>query len=363
MNATKNANDAVILVPVYNPTDAFVPFIEALAKKSVPIIIVNDGCTVEYHDDLLRVQNLENVTLVAHKANLGKGAALKTGFAEVISLYPNCRGVVTADADGQHSVDDIIALLKKGQQDAHAEQIILGTRHFDADVPLRSRFGNVLTRIIFYMLTAIKIEDTQTGLRYIPLKYCYELSHLSADGYAFEMEMLLWAKQNDITLAVHPIETIYVDHNKGSHFKPFTDSVKIYAVLLKQVFASSATALVDLLAFAIFFYFTGWLFLANAFSRAASFPVYFYLNRDFVFKRAALGLHPVPKLIAAIIISGFFSYFLQYMAQKTLGWPEVVSKICIETLVFFINFVILRDIVYKKTRFINKMLKLVKLTA
>lgn len=341
-----------IIIPVYNPSNNFEHFaselIEAMSLLKNRVIFVNDGCNDDWLDAFARLSQKDNVTVLSHDVNLGKGAALKTAMGHVSNNFPECIGVVTADADGQHSVKDIARICEAAHYDQHKDDLILGVREFDEKTPLKSKIGNVITRLIFYVLTAIKISDTQTGLRFIPYKYLEDMLTISSGGYAFEMEMLLWAKQNNISFHTVPIETIYIDDNKGSHFKPFTDSIKIYAVLFKQVISSSITAVVDLIAFALFFHFTSALFWANAFSRTVAFPVYYYMNRDFVFKQKHLGFHPVPKLILAIIVSGLFSYSLQLAFQTYLSWPEVVSKLLVETFVFFVNFVILRDFVYQK---------------
>lgn len=346
----KGYTKPLIIVPVYNPSEDFYPFIlslhERAKKEDVVILIVNDGCDKVHNATLDDLETLSQVFIVHHNLNFGKGAALKTGILTASKIFPNSQGVVTADADGQHSVEDIFDILDAGQENDNG--LLLGVRQFDKDVPFRSKFGNTLTRAIFYMLTSIKIEDTQTGLRHIPNKFFKQMLDIKSSGYAFEMEMLLWTKQNNVEIKTKPIHTIYINDNAASHFRPFIDSIKIYAVLFKQVIASALTAVVDLAAFAAFFALSGgMLFWANAFSRAVAFPVYYFMNRDFVFKQKQLGFHPVPKLIAAIIVSGLFSYGLQYVAQQTLGFPEVVSKLVIETLVFFINFVVLRDFVYR----------------
>lgn len=350
---TESYNKPVIIIPAYNPSQEFLPFItelhERCVQEAVAILLVNDGCDVSYDHVLEMAISFSNVSIVKHETNLGKGAALKTGISAVKNIFPKCAGVVTADADGQHRVEDIFNVLNFNA--AKDDALILGVRHFDQDVPIRSKLGNVLTRAVFYMLTSIRIEDTQTGLRRIPRNHFGAMLDIKSTGYAFEMEMLLWAKQSDVQLETQVIKTVYIDHNATSHFRPFVDSVKIYAVLLKQAFASTATAIVDLCAFSIFFALSGgMLFWANAFSRTVAFPVYFYMNRDFVFKQKQLGLHPVPKLVLAIIVSGLFSYSLQWLAQKTLGFNEVLSKLVIETIVFFINFIVLRDFVYKNKR-------------
>lgn len=345
-----------IIVPVYNPSDGFQSFMESLVARAHDerciVVLVNDGCDSAFDAAFSALAALDHVRIYRHESNLGKGAALKTGFAALAKLCPVVRGAITADADGQHSIDDIFAVLKEGQAD-HTS-LTLGTRNFDQDVPLRSRVGNMVTHMVFYVLTAIKLGDTQTGLRFVPGVYFKDMCDIKSSGYAFEMEMLLWAKHKDVKLRTKAISTIYLDGNSGSHFRPFIDSIKIYAVLFKQALSSIATSAVDLLMFSLFFYLSGGLlFLANAFSRTMSFPVYYFLNRDFVFKQKALGFHPVPKLVCVIFISGVVSYLLQSALLRAFGWPEILSKALIETFMFFVNFVILRDFVFKRLSFIK----------
>ncbi len=83
---------------------------------------------------------------------------------------PDVAGVVTADADGQHAPEDIerVADVLAAQPEA----LVLGARSFGDDVPLRSRFGNILTRGIMHALLGRKLTDTQTGLRGIPVALC-----------------------------------------------------------------------------------------------------------------------------------------------------------------------------------------------
>ena len=71
--------------------------------------------------------------------------------------------VVTADADGQHNVWDIFRVSKKAQENPN--HLILGVRSFSGKVPLRSAFGNKVTRFLFQRQTGVSVTDTQTGLR------------------------------------------------------------------------------------------------------------------------------------------------------------------------------------------------------
>ena len=80
-----------------------------------------------------------------------KGDALKTGlrYFQELPDRSEYNGIVTADADGQHSVADVTALCRAMRDETG---LWLGVRDFSLDhVPAKSRFGNKLTRSIFHI--------------------------------------------------------------------------------------------------------------------------------------------------------------------------------------------------------------------
>ena len=83
--------------------------------------------------------------VLTHPVNRGKGAALKTGFAFIAEHAPG-QEVVCADSDGQHRPDDVLRVAACVRDGA---DLVLGVRGFTGEVPLRSRFGNSLTRVLF----------------------------------------------------------------------------------------------------------------------------------------------------------------------------------------------------------------------
>jgi len=87
----------------------------------------------------------------------------------------------------------------------------VGSRTFAKDVPLRNRFGNVLTRGVFRLVIGRALGDTQTGLRGIPRYFLAELMRLETGRYEFELEMLVRAIARDMTIEELPIATVYGD--------------------------------------------------------------------------------------------------------------------------------------------------------
>ncbi len=215
-----------VLVPAYQPDGRLVGLVDVLRGMFRHVVVVDDGSTgCEALFDAVR----ERVDAVlVHPRNLGKGAALKTGFAWVLENLPGA-GVVTADADGQHAPEDILRVA-----DAMAGRtggIVIGVRSFTGRVPLRSRFGNWWARTFFRLLTGLSIGDTQSGLRGIPADMLGRMLALRGDRYEFETRMLADARRHREPPLQVPVVTIYIEGNRSSHYRPFRDTMRTQAAL------------------------------------------------------------------------------------------------------------------------------------
>lgn len=227
----------VILIPAYKPDRRLVVLVEQLAKASpAPIVIVNDGSSAEFDPIFTTLAPIPRVTVLTHAANQGKGAALRTGFRYIESLSSDLTCIITADADGQHSVQDILAVAEAAKNQPNA--MIIGSRRFDKDVPPRSMFGNTVTRWVMRLFFGVRLWDTQSGLRSIPRSLLPAMLEIPYDHYELEIVMLLVAQRSKVPLVEIPIETIYIEGNRSSHFKPLRDSARVYSVLFRYAFSS-----------------------------------------------------------------------------------------------------------------------------
>lgn len=179
-----------VLIPTYNPTERIIEVVRSLISAGFErLIIVDDGSRPECSSIFAALAEMPQCTLLHHDVNRGKGRGLKTGFAYILEHMPECCGVVTTDDDGQHSPEDILRCAEKMEQSGRA---VLGARDFTGDdVPPRSRFGNNCTRFVFRALCGIRITDTQTGLRALPVSYLPALAKLSGERFEYETNMLL----------------------------------------------------------------------------------------------------------------------------------------------------------------------------
>jgi len=219
--------DIYVIIPALDPNETIMEeFINKLKKEFKNIIIVNDGSRKEY-DDYFKKYEAKKITVLRNHVNLGKGMALKHAYNYILNEKPKCKGIVSADCDGQHSVEDI----KKCAEAVlnNPDSLVLGVRDFNqADVPRRSRYGNKMTRFVMEELIDLTITDTQTGLRGMSYELIKTFIRTAGERYEYETNALITCKEKNINILEVPIETIYIDGNVDSHFNPVSDSIKIY---------------------------------------------------------------------------------------------------------------------------------------
>lgn len=351
------AHRITVIIPSLNPDEKLRCTVAELESAGFDdIIVVDDGSAPDFKCNF--PDQSATVTRLAHEVNRGKGAALKTAFAEFLMHHSEREGVITVDGDGQHKCADVLACA-----DAMLDgepSLVLGSRNFDLPhVPERSRKGNKITSKVFKILFGMAVSDTQTGLRAIPRKYIDTLSHVSGDRYEYETNMLMSLKPEHIPYKEVPIETVYIDENETSHFRPVRDSIRIYGLIIKFLASSCASAIVDIGAFQLFqmlFLFIGLPFadyIASVSARVISAVVNFSINKNAVFSNKGstyrLFLRYVALAVPMLIVSSVSVHYLGVLlGGKT--FVKTLVKIPVDTLLFVISFRIQREWVFGKAK-------------
>ena len=339
-DSRKVANVAV-LIPVWQPDQRLTNLVSELLPFGFgAIIIVNDGSDSSYDEVFENLGGHAHV--IRHAANLGKGRALKTGLDYFQRRFPEYAGIVTADADGQHRPADIVNTAEQLRGDQ--SRMVLGSRRFKHGVPLRSRMGNLVTSQIFAMLTGRSLADTQSGLRGIPTMLVPALLALEGERYEYEMNVLTHVASSSGILEV-PIEAVYLDGNRSSHFRPITDSMRIYFVLLRFFASSLIAAGIDFVVFATIFAATSNLLFSIVAGRVSSL-VNFALNRRFVFHSSVEITRALLKYYGLVVGVGLVAYFSIKFMAGTLGLNVLLAKILAETALWFASFSIQRRFVF-----------------
>ena len=222
--------DFVILVPSYQPDEQLIKVVDSLLNEEFPVLVVNDGSGKEYDHIFNKVK--DKVQYIELEHNSGKGVALKTGYKNIPTLFPEAKYMITVDGDGQHALKDIIKMSMLLEE--HNE-CILGIRPFDSSVPFRSRFGNYYSQLTRSLATKTYLEDDQCGLRGFPIRYLDELVSIKGRRYDYEINQLTSFQLRNYPIITMEIELIYPeDNNQKTHFRNFKDTWNIQCIIAYQ---------------------------------------------------------------------------------------------------------------------------------
>ena len=351
------------VIPALNPDDKLVNYVSDLIKIGFSrIIIIDDGSSSECKYVFNALERMDNCIVIRHAVNQGKGRALKTAFNYYLNsdLAITNVGIVTADSDGQHSAQDTYNVAKSLLKNKDA--FVLGTRNFNSkNVPVRSKFGNKTTTIIFKLLYGKMINDTQTGLRAIPNSYIYDCLKMNGEKYDFEINMLIKAVQNNMLFKEEIIETIYIDDNKSSHFNPVIDSLRIYKVMFSQFIKFGLSGFFSFaLDIVLFWCLINFIFnfkssdfniiFSSIFARMVSSLVNFNLNKKVVFNCKCSRKSYLVKYYSLCVIQLCLSACLTSLLFRLNIFDETICKLIIDICLFFVSYNIQRKYIFREVK-------------
>ncbi|MDB9961024.1 DUF2062 domain-containing protein [Oceanihabitans sp.] len=211
-----------VLIPTYNNERTLKRVIDGVLQYTNNIIIINDGAT----DSTAQIlEGYSQLVQIAVPQNKGKGNALRLGFNKAIRL--DYHYAITIDSDGQHFPEDIKVFIEALEDAENKNLLLIGARNMDQEgVPGKSSFGNKFSNFWFWFETGIKLTDTQSGFRLYPLKAIENLKFYT-NKFEFEIEVIVKAAWNDVSVQNIPIQVLYDENERVSHFRPFQDFTRI----------------------------------------------------------------------------------------------------------------------------------------
>ena len=325
-----------VLIPAYQP-DARLPRLILELHRADPsrkIVVVDDGSGQKF-SDIFEASATAGAHVISYEHNRGKGYALREGFTwirDVAGDSPEC--VVTADADGQHTLNDIFRV---GRRCTDTGKSVLGVREFVGHVPARSRIGNTATSALFWLATGWKLKDTQTGLRAFPVALLPALLEVQGDRYEYELRVLLHLAKFRHPVTQIPIETIYEAGNPTSHFHPLQDSARIWAPLLKFAASSGVATIIDYVLVLVLNALTGALFFPVIAARLVSASVNFAMNRR-VFEATGVPLRRSALRYAALAVAVIAGSYTILAVLTGIGMPLWIAKIIADTTMYLVSY-------------------------
>jgi glycosyltransferase involved in cell wall biosynthesis len=222
---------ACVVIPVYNHEHAIGTVVASIRAQGLPVLLVDDGCGPVCAQELQRLSELPDVTLLRHEVNRGKGAAVITGFRAAGRL--GFTHAVQIDADGQHTLGDVRRFVEEAR--AFPDTVICGRPLFDASIPKSRYYGRYLTHgMVWFETLSFEIIDSMCGFRVYPLRATLALldRHRIGERMDFDTDILVRLYWRDVptrwidTRVSYPLDGV-------SHFRLFFDNVLMTSLHLR----------------------------------------------------------------------------------------------------------------------------------
>ncbi|AOF52974.1 glycosyl transferase [Rodentibacter caecimuris] len=226
------------VIPHYNHSGTICNVVKQFLDLGLPVLVVDDGSTVEQQATLQTLQNRQDVSVYFRSQNGGKGAAMKSGFKYAVEMGFDY--VVQADADGQHDLADVKIMLEKMQKNPTA--LICGRPIYSDDVPKSRLYGRKITDFWNVIHThSFDIKDGMCGFRLYPLKTLQNLlkNEPLGDRMDFDIEILIKAHWYQIPL-IWVDTSVHYEQGGVSHFRAWADNWLISKMHTKLFFGMLA---------------------------------------------------------------------------------------------------------------------------
>lgn len=207
---------AAALVPAYNEVGTIADVVRGVLPFVSQVLVIDDGSTDGTGDEA----RVAGAYVIAHQANRGKGHAVRTGLAHLLS--GGLTHVVLLDGDMQHLPQETPRLLEAAR--ATEADVVIGERRFDpARMPASRYHANRIGSRALSWFVGVPVQDSQCGFRVFRAEALRRM-RLSATGYDVETEMLVKLRRLGGRIASVPVTAVY--NGQRSKLRPVRDTTR-----------------------------------------------------------------------------------------------------------------------------------------
>ena len=211
----------LIIIPSYNDSNHLPELIRRIQQNAnEAILIVDDGSSIPI------TLSDKSIHILRNKTNLGKGGALKNGFA-----YASEKGyshVITMDSDLQHDPNKLIDFIEFDEY----YELVCGQRSIDRSMPFHRQLSNKLTSWILSRLCGQQVYDSQCGYRRYSIQSVLDVQ-CRENGFQYESEVLIKLARRGANIGHIIIPTIY--GNETSSIRNIQDTFKFIKLILGNI--------------------------------------------------------------------------------------------------------------------------------
>jgi glycosyltransferase involved in cell wall biosynthesis len=200
-----------LILPAYNE-EKHIRGVVLRAKKYVDLVFVIDNCSA---DRTYEEAKAAGAIVIRHCINLGKSGSMKTGTEAALKM--GVQIIAFMDSDGQHKPEDLPRFFEAVEKDNF--DIVIGCRKRDGNMPMIRKLGTALLMFTTKLLFRINVEDIQSGFRVFKSDIYEKIKWTSTGSshYFADAEITVRMGNHGLKYKELPIETIYLDKDKGMH--------------------------------------------------------------------------------------------------------------------------------------------------
>jgi glycosyltransferase involved in cell wall biosynthesis len=218
-----------IVIAAYNEEHSIADVVKGLKRNGYQnVVVVDDGSP----DKTSREAKKGTRYVVRHKKNKGQGAALRTGIR--YALRKGADIIVTFDADGQHRVKDIPALVKpvaKGEVDVALGSRFLGKK---SNIPLFRRIVLKGGAFVVWLFYGVWLTDSHNGFRALSRMAAQKIK-ITCLRQAHASEIVAEIKKNKLRYKEVPVVIKYTKYSM-EHGQSSFNSIRIFWEMLRHKF-------------------------------------------------------------------------------------------------------------------------------
>jgi len=218
-------DDTWVIIPVYNEDQVIGQVVKDLLPTFPHVVCIDDGS----RDKSAAVAAAAGATVIRHPVNLGQGAGLQTGI-EYVRGFTRAKYLLTFDADGQHRVEDGLAMVEQAEKENLA--IVFGSRFLSSQTQVGWSKRLVLKTAarVTARRTGLQLTDAHNGLRVLR-RDAFEQVNLLQNRMAHASEIVAQLAETGLPWAEHSVFIRYTDYSKAKG-QSLLNSINILTELL-----------------------------------------------------------------------------------------------------------------------------------
>lgn len=215
------------IIPAYNEESTIGSMVIVSKNYVERVIVIDDGSI----DRTSEIAEIAGAKVIKHPENLGKGAALRTGFSQI----GDTDIIITLDGDGQHNpaeIPKIVSPIINGEAD-----IVIGSRYLEnknRDTPAYRRLGQNILDTATQLNTGLKITDSQSGFRAFAT-YTLPAFQFNQDGFSIESAMLVDAANHGSRVKEVSTGVNYDNRNNMHKKNPVSHGLDVFLYIIQDM--------------------------------------------------------------------------------------------------------------------------------